>query len=66
MWKLIGLILGGGGIPREANREAPRRSRPKSIDQIADEVGCVLFGLGIGFCLLVAGLTVAICCCVWS
>ena len=56
MWKLIGLMLGGDGIP----------SRPKSIDQIGDEVGCVLLALGVGFCLLAVGITVAICWWVWS
>lgn len=66
MWKLIGLMIGGDGIPRNENRGAPRMARPKSIDQIGDEVGCVLLALGVGFCLLAVGIAVAICWRVWS
>lgn len=65
MWKLIGLMLGGDGTPREDNRGAPGMSRPKSIDQIGDEVGCVSLCILVGLLAVVITIALEICRWVW-
>lgn len=61
MWKLIGLMLGGGGIPREAARR-DRYRRPASIDQIGDQIGCLFVCLFAA--IFAAGLAI-MCAIVW-
>lgn len=61
MWKLIGLILGGGGIPREAARYDCYR-RPASIDEIGDRIGCLFLFLFAG--IFAAGIAI-MCAIVW-